>query len=46
MAACFIFMAFMPVEYPFLSQICFTTAIIFSGLNCVGVVKSTQLVIF
>ncbi|CAD5210655.1 unnamed protein product [Bursaphelenchus xylophilus] len=44
MAGCFLGLALMPVELSVLAQLCYTAAIIFSGLNCVGVIKSTQLV--
>ncbi|KAI1704539.1 major facilitator superfamily domain-containing protein [Ditylenchus destructor] len=44
MASCFVALAFLPTTYPTLIQACFTGATVFSGLNCVGVGKSTQLV--
>ncbi|KAH7722014.1 Protein T19D12.9 [Aphelenchoides avenae] len=44
MAACFVALAFMPTDLPTLAQTCFTGATVFSGLNCVGVAKSAQMV--
>jgi hypothetical protein len=46
MACCFIALAFLPPGMPLVAQIFFTGAIVFSGLNCVGVIKSCQLVSF
>uniref|UniRef100_A0A915CSJ0 Major facilitator superfamily (MFS) profile domain-containing protein n=1 Tax=Ditylenchus dipsaci TaxID=166011 RepID=A0A915CSJ0_9BILA len=43
MASCFVALSFLPPTYPLLIQACFTGATVFSGLNCVGVAKSTQL---
>ncbi|KAI1713863.1 major facilitator superfamily domain-containing protein [Ditylenchus destructor] len=43
MAACFVALTFLPPTFPTLIQICFTGVTVFSGLNCVGVAKSTQL---
>uniref|UniRef100_A0AAF5Q383 Major facilitator superfamily (MFS) profile domain-containing protein n=2 Tax=Wuchereria bancrofti TaxID=6293 RepID=A0AAF5Q383_WUCBA len=44
MTACFIFLALIPTNSASLGQIAYTAAIAFSGLNCVGVIKSAQLV--
>ncbi|CAD5212104.1 unnamed protein product [Bursaphelenchus xylophilus] len=44
MAACFFALAFLPPSQQVLSQIFFTAAIVFSGLNAVGVTKSCQLI--
>uniref|UniRef100_A0A915DHH8 Major facilitator superfamily (MFS) profile domain-containing protein n=1 Tax=Ditylenchus dipsaci TaxID=166011 RepID=A0A915DHH8_9BILA len=43
MACCFVALAMLPTTYPVLIQACFTGATMFSGLNCVGVAKSTNL---
>jgi len=45
MAACFLAMALLPsldMANLFLMRCCFTGATVFSGLNAVGIVKSTQ----
>ncbi|TKR59540.1 hypothetical protein L596_029194 [Steinernema carpocapsae] len=44
MALCFLFLAYVPVEKAFLGWLAYTSAIAFSGLNIVGVVKCSQLV--
>lgn len=44
MSACFIALAFCPAGKPMLAQVFFTSAMVFSALNCVGVSKCTQLV--
>lgn len=44
MVACFVFLALVPSDKASLGQIAYTAAIAFSGLNCVGVIKSGQLV--
>ncbi|EFO16346.1 hypothetical protein LOAG_12158 [Loa loa] len=44
MIACFIFLALIPADQANLGQIAYTAAIASSGLNCVGVIKSAQLV--
>ncbi|VDK43371.1 unnamed protein product [Gongylonema pulchrum] len=44
MVACFLFLALVPSHMASLAQIAYTAAIAFSGLNCVGVIKSGQLV--
>ncbi|KHN80645.1 Sodium-dependent phosphate transport protein 1 [Toxocara canis] len=44
MAACFVFLALVPPQLSFLGQVAYTAAIAFSGMNCVGVFKSAQLV--
>ncbi|CAD5206994.1 unnamed protein product [Bursaphelenchus okinawaensis] len=44
MAICFFALAFLPPSQQVLSQIFFTAAIVFSGLNAVGVTKSSQLI--
>lgn len=44
MVACFLFLALVPAHLASLSQIAYTAAIASSGLNCVGVIKSGQLV--
>jgi hypothetical protein len=46
MAGCFVTLAFLPPGMPAVAQLFFTGAIVFSGLNCVGVIKSCQLVSF
>ncbi|KAI1713865.1 major facilitator superfamily domain-containing protein [Ditylenchus destructor] len=43
MAACFAALAILPASQITLLQVCFTGATVFSGLNCVGVVKCIQL---
>ncbi|KAI1717862.1 major facilitator superfamily domain-containing protein [Ditylenchus destructor] len=43
MAACFVALAILPASQITLLQVCFTSATVFSGLNCVGVVKCIQL---
>ncbi|KAI6190591.1 Sodium-dependent phosphate transport protein 1 [Aphelenchoides bicaudatus] len=44
MGCCFIALAFLPSGMPLVAQALFTGAIVFSGLNCVGVIKSVQLI--
>uniref|UniRef100_A0A1I8AB15 MFS domain-containing protein n=1 Tax=Steinernema glaseri TaxID=37863 RepID=A0A1I8AB15_9BILA len=44
MALCFVFLAVIPVEMSFVGWLAYTAAIVFSGLNCVGVVKCAQMV--
>ncbi|KAI6230081.1 Sodium-dependent phosphate transport protein 1 [Aphelenchoides fujianensis] len=44
MAGCFTALAFLPAGHPLLAQGLFTGAIVFSGLNCVGVIKSAHLI--
>uniref|UniRef100_A0A7E4ZS91 MFS domain-containing protein n=1 Tax=Panagrellus redivivus TaxID=6233 RepID=A0A7E4ZS91_PANRE len=43
MAACIIGLALLPASEPFWAQLMFTLAVMFSGLNAVGVSKSSQL---
>ncbi|KAI6237748.1 Vesicular glutamate transporter 2 [Aphelenchoides besseyi] len=43
-AFCFVTLAFLPADMPTIAQVFFTGAIVFSGLNCVGVIKSCQLI--
>uniref|UniRef100_A0A915EM59 Major facilitator superfamily (MFS) profile domain-containing protein n=1 Tax=Ditylenchus dipsaci TaxID=166011 RepID=A0A915EM59_9BILA len=44
MAACYAALALLPSRFELLIQICFTGVTVFSGLNCVGVVKCAQLI--
>lgn len=44
MGACFVVLSFLPSGNPGIAQIFFTGAIVFSGLNAVGVIKSCQLI--
>uniref|UniRef100_A0A1I7S7S3 MFS domain-containing protein n=1 Tax=Bursaphelenchus xylophilus TaxID=6326 RepID=A0A1I7S7S3_BURXY len=44
MGACFVALAFCPAGMPELAQVFFTSAMVFSALNCVGVSKCTQLI--
>ncbi|KAI6219945.1 MFS domain-containing protein [Aphelenchoides besseyi] len=44
MAGCFTALAFLPTGRPVLAQCLFTGAIVFSGLNAVGVIKSCHLI--
>ncbi|KAK0427569.1 hypothetical protein QR680_010300 [Steinernema hermaphroditum] len=44
MALCFILLAVIPVDMSFFGWLAYTSAIAFSGLNAVGVVKCAQLV--
>ncbi|KAI6220301.1 Sodium-dependent phosphate transport protein 1 [Aphelenchoides besseyi] len=44
MAACFAALAFLPENSPMWGQLFYTGAIVFSGLNCVGVSKSVTLI--
>ncbi|TKR59536.1 hypothetical protein L596_029192 [Steinernema carpocapsae] len=44
MALCFLFLAYVPVENAFLGWIAYTSALTFSGLNIVGVIRCSQLV--
>ncbi|MFH4979793.1 hypothetical protein AB6A40_006502 [Gnathostoma spinigerum] len=44
MAVCFVILALIPESMPTAGQIAYTAAVAFCGMNCVGVVKSAQLV--
>uniref|UniRef100_A0A914ZE84 Uncharacterized protein n=1 Tax=Panagrolaimus superbus TaxID=310955 RepID=A0A914ZE84_9BILA len=43
MATCFILLAWMPFKSQAIAQLLYTLAIIFSGVNCVGVLKGIAL---